>query len=247
MVRSTWLAAGILAGLVALVGCKHDKARNWEFKDDEVIRETEKPKSEGKAKPGPMKYGETVPDDPTYGKLPYKEDDPFVEIETTKGTMIAELYPGEAPKTVANFLKLVDTRYYDGLTFHRVIRDFMIQGGDNGEGGPGWTIDLEPSKIKHAGGTLSMARTNDPNSASAQFFICHRYSQSCKGLDGQYAAFGRLVYGMEVVDAIVAAADDLVGVDKERLPPDKAEKILSVTRMTWAEAKPIVESDAQPE
>ena len=124
------------------------------------------------------------------------------------GEIYAELYPEEAPITVANFKKLVNEQYYDGLTFHRIISGFMIQGGDpkgNGTGGSDTTIKGEFSEngvennISHVRGTISMARANDPDSASSQFFIVHEDSTF---LDGQYATFGHVTDGMDVVDAI---------------------------------------------
>ena len=122
----------------------------------------------------------------------------------------AELYPEAAPKTVENFLKLVDEKFYDGLIFHRVIKGFMIQGGDStgtGMGGSKDTIVGEfrangfQNDLAHTRGVLSMARTNMPNSASSQFFIMH---QDAPHLDGQYAAFGKVVEGMEAVDKIAS-------------------------------------------
>jgi len=124
----------------------------------------------------------------------------------------AELYPEKAPKTVENFEKLVRSGFYNGLCFHRVIPGFMIQGGcpqGTGMGGPGWTIEGEfaangfANDLKHERGVLSMARAMDPNSAGSQFFIMH---QNAPHLDGQYAAFGRVVEGMDVVDEIAATA-----------------------------------------
>ena len=121
-----------------------------------------------------------------------------------------ELYPEIAPETVANFEKLVNSGFYNGLTFHRVIRGFMIQGGcpkGNGTGGPGWTIKGEfaangvKNDLKHTRGVLSMARTAVPDSAGSQFFIMH---MDAPHLDGQYAAFGKVVEGMDVVDRIAA-------------------------------------------
>lgn len=120
----------------------------------------------------------------------------------------AELYPEVAPKTVENFLKLAKEGFYDGLTFHRVIKGFMIQGGDpngNGTGGPGYSIVGEfaanghKNDLKHERGVLSMARAQDPNSAGSQFFIMH---EDAPHLDGQYAAFGKVTKGMENVDKI---------------------------------------------
>ena len=122
--------------------------------------------------------------------------------------MEIELYPEIAPETCANFEKLVKAGFYNGLTFHRVIKGFMIQGGcpkGNGMGGPGWTIRGEfaanghKNDLKHTKGVLSMARTMDPNSAGSQFFIMH---EAAPHLDGQYAAFGKVVNGLDVVDEI---------------------------------------------
>ena len=125
-------------------------------------------------------------------------------------TMSAELYPEIAPKTVENFVKLVNEKFYDGLIFHRVIPGFMIQGGDpqgTGMGGPGYSIVGEfssngfPNDLKHTRGVLSMARTMDPNSAGSQFFIMH---QDAPHLDGQYAAFGKLTDGFDTLDKIAS-------------------------------------------
>ena len=135
----------------------------------------------------------------------------LILIRMEKGDEIkAELYPEAAPKTVENFLKLVDEKFYDGLIFHRVIKGFMIQGGDptgTGMGGSKDTIVGEfrangfQNDLAHTRGVLSMARTNMPNSASSQFFIMH---QDAPHLDGQYAAFGKVIEGMEAVDKIAS-------------------------------------------
>lgn len=125
-------------------------------------------------------------------------------------TMSAELYPEIAPKTVENFVNLVNEKFYDGLIFHRVIPGFMIQGGDpqgTGMGGPGYSIVGEfssngfPNDLKHTRGVLSMARAMDPNSAGSQFFIMH---QDAPHLDGQYAAFGKLTDGFDTLDKIAS-------------------------------------------
>ena len=130
------------------------------------------------------------------------------------GKIELELYPEAAPKTVANFLKLVGEGFYDGLIFHRVIPGFMIQGGDpqgNGMGGAKDNIIGEfkangfDNPIKHTRGVISMARAYNPNSASSQFFIMHA---NAPHLDGQYAAFGKVVSGMEVVDEIASIPTD---------------------------------------
>ena len=134
---------------------------------------------------------------------------PIVTIEMENGdVMKAELYPEIAPNTVNNFISLVNKGFYDGVIFHRVIRGFMIQGGDpqgTGVGGPGYSIKGEFSyngfanDLKHTPGVLSMARAMDPDSAGSQFFIMH---EAAPHLDGQYAAFGKIIEGMDVVDAI---------------------------------------------
>lgn len=133
----------------------------------------------------------------------------MVKIEMENGKVIKlELYPEIAPETVANFEKLVNQGFYNGLTFHRVINGFMIQGGcpkGNGTGGPGYQIKGEftnngfENNLKHTRGVISMARAQDPNSAGSQFFIMHK---DAPYLDGQYASFGKVVEGMEVVDEI---------------------------------------------
>lgn len=133
----------------------------------------------------------------------------FIEIEIENyGTITAELYGEHAPITVANFMKLVDEGFYDGLTFHRILSGFMIQGGDplgNGMGGSDEKIKGEFSAngvqndISHERGVLSMARSMQNDSASSQFFIMH---QKAPHLDGQYAAFGRVLEGMDIVDQI---------------------------------------------
>ncbi len=139
----------------------------------------------------------------------------MVVIEMENGAKIElELYPEAAPKTVENFTKLVGEGFYDGLTFHRVIPGFMIQGGDplgNGMGGAKNNIIGEfranghPNPIKHTRGVISMARAFDPNSASSQFFIMHA---DAPHLDGQYAAFGKVVSGIEAVDEIASIPTD---------------------------------------
>ena len=133
----------------------------------------------------------------------------YVQIDVQDyGTITAELYADTAPITVTNFMKLVDEGFYNGLTFHRIISGFMIQGGDplgNGTGGSSEQIKGEfaqngvKNDLAHTRGVLSMARSSMPNSASSQFFIMH---QDAPHLDGSYAAFGKVLTGMEVVDAI---------------------------------------------
>lgn len=130
-----------------------------------------------------------------------------IEIEGY-GTVKAELYPETAPNTVNNFITLANSGFYNGLKFHRIIKDFMIQGGDpkgNGTGGPGYQIEGEftsngfANNLKHTKGVLSMARAQDPNSAGSQFFIM---TGDAPHLDGQYAAFGKVISGMDVIDKV---------------------------------------------
>lgn len=136
-------------------------------------------------------------------------NNPIITIEMENGDKIrAELYPEIAPNTVKNFISLINKKFYDGLIFHRVIKDFMIQGGcpeGVGTGGPGYSIAGEFSQngvnntLQHERGVLSMARSMSPNSAGSQFFIMHKTSPH---LDGAYAAFGKVKEGLDVVDKI---------------------------------------------
>ena len=152
------------------------------------------------------------------------------KIEMANGAVMAfELYPDVAPKSVQNFVKLAESGFYDGLTFHRIVPGFVIQGGDpqgNGTGGPGWTIPGEfnsngfRNDLKHERGVLSWARTPDPNSAGSQFFIM---VDAAPYLDGEYAAFGRVTEGMDVVDEIASVATD----SKDR--PLVEQKIKKIT------------------
>ena len=162
---------------------------------------------------------------------------PIVTIEMENGGVIkAELYPEIAPNTVAHFVTLVQSGFYDGLIFHRVIPGFMIQGGDpqgTGMGGPGYSIKGEfarngfrQNNLKHSRGVLSMARSMMPNSAGSQFFIMHA---NAPHLDGDYAAFGKVTEGMDVVDAIAATPTGF----QDR--PVQEQKIKKVTVETFGE------------
>lgn len=164
---------------------------------------------------------------------------PVVTIEMSNGDIIkAELYPHVAPNTVNNFISLIKKGYYDGLIFHRVIKGFMIQGGcpnGNGMGGPGYSIKGEFSQngfandLSHTPGVLSMARSMSPNSAGSQFFIMHETSTY---LDGQYAAFGMVTEGMDVVNKIAAVKTDW----SDR--PMKEQQMKKVTVETFGEEYP---------
>jgi len=136
-------------------------------------------------------------------------------LKTSMGTIVFRFFEKDAPKHVANFKKLASSGFYDGTTFHRVIPGFMIQGGDpnskdadrsnDGLGGSGTNVPAEFNANKHLRGTVSMARAQDPNSASSQFFICVKPTPF---LDGQYSVFGQVLEGMDVVDKIVAVPRD---------------------------------------
>ena len=177
-------------------------------------------------------------------------DRPVIRITVQDtGVLYAELYPETAPVTVENFLKLTDSGFYDGLTFHRIISGFMVQGGDplgNGTGGSEENIQGEFSAngfenpLAHSRGVLSMARSSDPNSASSQFFIMHA---DAPHLDGNYAAFGKVLAGMNVVDALcrdTPVVDSNGTVEKADQPV-----ILEVRRVNRAEAEEAAVLEAQ--
>lgn len=164
---------------------------------------------------------------------------PVVTFEMADGKIFkAELYPVIAPNTVNNFLYLVNKGFYNGVIFHRVIEGFMIQGGDPngvGTGGPGYHIVGEfnsngfQNPIKHERGVLSMARAGHPDSAGSQFFVMHA---DAFYLDGQYAAFGKVVEGMDVVDAIAETKTDF------RDKPLSEQKMKKVTAETFGVSYP---------
>ena len=154
----------------------------------------------------------------------------IIEMENG-GTMTLELYPEIAPITVANFVKLANEGFYNGLIFHRVIAGFMIQGGDptgTGMGGPGYQIKGEfaqngvPNSLKHTRGVISMARSMQPNSAGSQFFIMH---QNAPHLDGAYAAFGKLTDGFDVLDRIAGVKTNW---SDKPLKPQRMESVTIV-------------------
>ncbi len=165
---------------------------------------------------------------------------PVVTIEMENGKLIkAELYPEIAPISVNNFISLINSGFYDGLTFHRVISGFMIQGGcpkGNGTGGPGYCIKGEfnangvANDLKHTRGVLSMARTSAPDSAGSQFFIMH---EDAPHLDGEYAAFGKVIEGMDVVDEIASVRVDYN--DKPRQPQVMKKVTVDTFGVTYPE------------
>lgn len=173
------------------------------------------------------------------------EENPIVTMTMENGEEVAmELYPDVAPNTVANFVSLIEDKFYDGLIFHRVIPEFMIQGGDpsgNGTGGPDYSIKGEFSsngfdnELKHDRGVLSMARSQSPDSAGSQFFIMVADSSH---LDGDYAGFGKVTDGMDVVDAIVSVDAD----DADKPVKDQKIKKMEVDTKGYDYPKPEIQS-----
>ncbi|WP_303968955.1 peptidylprolyl isomerase [Sporosarcina ureae] len=192
--KALYFMMSVLALAILLVGC--GKATEEEPAETTTETPTEEPKEA-------VDYSADV------------KENPVVTITMENDEQIVlELEPTVAPNSVANFISLIEDGYYDGLIFHRVIPGFMIQGGDSsgdGTGGPGYSIDGEftsngfENNMKHERGVLSMARAQDPNSAGSQFFIM---TDETASLDGEYAAFGKVIEGMETVDAIVANETD---------------------------------------
>lgn len=151
---------------------------------------------------------------------------PQATIETDHGTITVELWNDVAPKHVENFQKLARSGFYNGVGFHRIIKNFVIQGGcpkGDGTGGPGWNVKAEFNDRKHDKGVLSMARSGHPDSAGSQFFICLGRDH-CQHLDNQYTAFGRVLSGLDVVDAIAA-----VPCGKGDRPSGKLPSMVKVT------------------
>lgn len=189
--KGLFFMLSMLAIIVVLTGC--GTAKDSEKTEGKTAKETQETKD----------YASKV------------KENPIVTITMSNDEKIViELEPTVAPNTVANFIALVKDGFYDGLIFHRVIPDFMIQGGDpkgNGTGGPDYSIDGEftsngfENNMKHERGVISMARSDVPNSAGSQFFIMVKEASH---LDGKYAAFGKVIAGMETVDAIVGAERD---------------------------------------
>lgn len=164
------------------------------------------------------------------------EGDKVGVIETNHGRIVVKFFPDVAPNHVANWQKLAESGFYDGVRFHRVIPGFMIQGGDphsrdlprdlHGSGGPDWAVDAEFNEIPHTPGILSMARTSDPNSAGSQFFVMHERSPH---LDRQYSVFGQVIEGMDVVETIVKLPRD----GRDNPLEDNPAVMEKVTITTW--------------
>lgn len=169
-------------------------------------------------------------------------NDEVAVISTTQGELVVEFWSETAPKTVENFKKLANDAFYDGTCFHRIVKGFMIQGGDPltkdpseefrwGTGDPGYKIEAEFSDRPHNKGVLSMARSSDPDSAGSQFFIC---LAPANFLDGQYTCFGELIKGEEVLDALGAVP---CGGGGENSRPEERQGVLSITIVSRADAE----------
>jgi peptidyl-prolyl cis-trans isomerase B (cyclophilin B) len=151
----------------------------------------------------------------SFAEIAISAEEEVATLETSMGQIVFKFYPKDAPNHVINFKKLSTQGFYDGTYFHRVIPGFMVQGGDpntkdddrsnDGSGGPGFSVKAEFNSRKHLRGVVSMARSNDPDSAGSQFFIC---VSDAPFLDGKYSAFGEVISGMDVVDKIVNAPRD---------------------------------------
>ena len=178
--------------------------------DDSTKNQSDKVKKEEKVRFTPVSKVEPV-EKVSFDSLAEKTSpirDPknkFVTIETDFGKMVLELYRDIAPGHVDSFMARSKDGFYDGTIFHRIVKNFMVQGGDpegTGMGGAGYFLKAEFSDLPHQDGTLSMARSRDPNSASSQFFICLGRNRSTSGLDGQYTVFGQLIRGYNVLHEI---------------------------------------------
>ncbi len=182
--------------IAAFSGCRAKQEADEVVVDDSYVQPVE-------PDAGPAEAPEAAP---AAGEETEQAQATTVKIKTEKGDIVVELFDKDAPITAGSFLLLVECGFYNGLTFHRVEPGFVIQGGDpkgDGSGGPGFTIPLEVKpELKHDRGILSMARTDDPDSAGSQFFICLGGPDRVGDLDGGYAVFGKVVKGMEVADQI---------------------------------------------
>jgi len=215
--------------LLVFAACKRSETKTAQSDANQTSTQQQMTQQQKPAEPGKL---QKWPDDyPVTG-------DSVAIISVTidgqpAGDMIAEFYPDKAPNHVRNFKWLANNKYYDGVKFHRIIKGFMIQGGDptgTGGGGPGWRVNAEFNDIKHTKGILSMARTNDPNSAGSQFFVMHGTSPH---LDNQYTVFGKVIKGVEIVDTIV----EIPTSGPERSTPTKNIVMSSVRIVPRAAAK----------
>jgi peptidyl-prolyl cis-trans isomerase B (cyclophilin B) len=175
-------------------------------------------------------------------------------LVTDKGTMVITFFPEQARQHVHSFLKLAQQGFYDGIAFHRIVRNYMIQTGcpntkkgakgQPGTGGPGYQLPAEFSDIPHTRGIVSMARTRDPNSAGSQFFIVH--GEHAEFLDGQYTVFGKVEAGLEVLDEIASIECDF-GASGERSKPKERVEIKSIELRPRQAREPVKETSGEVE
>jgi peptidyl-prolyl cis-trans isomerase B (cyclophilin B) len=192
----------LLSLIFVFLACgKAEKQAETPAMEEEKAAVEPETEAEAEVEEGMSVEGKMATKPPVWGSIK-RSQNPVVVMETNHGTIELELFWKETPKTAENLLYLTNSGYYDNLTFHRIVPNFVIQGGDplgNGTGGPGYTIPFEKANTKHLRGSLGMARSQDPNSGGSQFYICLR---DLPNLDGNYVVFGKVVKGMDVVDKI---------------------------------------------
>lgn len=197
------LAGFLLIAALLLVSCSKNDASDQTANANDNKKQESVMTSEDSAAMGLNDESTEASDEKVY---PIRDPkNPFVTLETDFGKMVLELYHDVAPAHADSFVSLSKKGFYDGTIFHRIIKNFMIQGGDpegTGRGGAGYYLKAEFSQLPHQDGTLSMARATDPNSASSQFFICLGRNSMTGNLDGQYTVFGQLIRGYEALHAI---------------------------------------------
>ena len=204
------IGACVIVGVLVAVNSKMNPAPPFTPEPEDRVRESRSESSEGE-RLGGEEIEQTVA----------KYQDKLAVIETDFGTIRFKFYAEDAPMTVENFVKLAEKGFYDGSPFHRVVKDFVVQGGSpdgSPDGGPGYTIPAEFNERKHVEGTVAMARTNDPDSAGSQFYICVKPTPH---LDGKYTVFGQVVEGMDVVGKIAQAETDAGARPLEKIVMEK--------------------------
>lgn len=227
------IAITFLSLLLIVGGCKKEEPPKMTSAKPVTPEPTMTPVS----KSGISNY---MPSDTSHGKLtpPTLDDigdrDEVAVLETAKGDIVVEFFPDKAPWHVASFKKLIRSGFFDGTYFHRVLPEFVVQGGDpntkdleprnDGIGGPPWSVNAEFNDIPHDKGILSMARSQDPNSAGSQFFICLGRERT-RHLDGQYSVFGKVIKGLEVAENIGKFKRDPSNPADRKLPAVTLHKV----------------------
>lgn len=233
------MVVGVLAALGLMAACnttetKAEAAPPPPVDTPAAVVDGKAPLADGRVAAEPAKPAP----DPNWPIKPYA--DPHAVIEMVGGgTVVIELEKELVPKTVENFIRLGEQKFYDGTVFHRVIPDFMAQGGSpegKGMGGPGWNIDLEiHPNLRHVRGAVAMARKPDPNSAGSQFYICY---QSKKSLDDGYAVFGKVVAGQEIADAFPKGSPNPAEMSRYGLTEPEAGFPATIETLRIVDGKP---------